>query len=150
MPAARYRSLSLPGGFGGYLRLCRPGCDITRPGISQSRRTQSRLRCCITYCKSLSPLLQPHHQPLFYSDSQKIITAGVVNGHVACKYVYVRIFRNSDRMHSRDLIATGSWVAIGFVVWILAWIIAEAIPVFDNLLSLIASLFASWFTCKLR
>ena len=52
-------------------------------------------------------------------------------------------------MHSRDLVATGSWVAIGVVVWILAWIIAEAIPVFDNLLSLIASLFASWFTCKL-
>lgn len=73
--------------------------------------------------------------------------AGVVNGHVACKYVYVRLFRNSDRMHKRDWVATGSWIAIGAVVWLLAWIIAEAIPVFNNLLSLIASLFASWFTC---
>lgn len=51
-------------------------------------------------------------------------------------------------MHKRDWVATGSWIAIGAVVWLLAWIIAEAIPVFNNLLSLIASLFASWFTCK--
>ncbi|PYI15100.1 amino acid transporter [Aspergillus violaceofuscus CBS 115571] len=75
-----------------------------------------------------------------------IIIGGVVNGHVACKFVYVRIFRNSDRMHSRDLVATGSWVALMLVLWIVAWIIAEAIPVFNDLLSLIASLFASWFT----
>lgn len=153
MPVARYRSLSLLSSFGGYLRLRWPGRDITRPGISQSCRTQSCLRCCFTYCK-FSPFLflvpQPHYQHLPNSNTKKIIAAGVVNGHVACKYVYVRLFRNSDRMHSRDLIATGSWVAIGFAVWILAWIIAEAIPVFDNLLSLIASLFASWFTCKLR
>ncbi|PYH49809.1 uncharacterized protein BP01DRAFT_331266 [Aspergillus saccharolyticus JOP 1030-1] len=75
-----------------------------------------------------------------------IIIGGVVNGHVACKFVYVRLFRNSDRMHSRDLVATGSWVALMLVLWIIAWIIAEAIPVFNDLLSLIASLFASWFT----
>ncbi|PYI11885.1 hypothetical protein BO78DRAFT_457170 [Aspergillus sclerotiicarbonarius CBS 121057] len=75
-----------------------------------------------------------------------IIIGGVVNGHVACKYVYVRLFRNGDRMHSRDLVATGSWVGIMLGLWIVAWIIAEAIPVFSDLLSLIASLFASWST----
>ncbi|KAE8154635.1 transmembrane amino acid transporter protein-domain-containing protein [Aspergillus avenaceus] len=75
-----------------------------------------------------------------------IIIGGVVNGHVACKYVYVRIFRNSDRMHKKDLVATGSWVLLMLALWIVAWIIAEAIPVFNNLLSLVASLFASWFT----
>ncbi|RAL12836.1 amino acid transporter [Aspergillus homomorphus CBS 101889] len=75
-----------------------------------------------------------------------IIIGGVVNGHVACKFVYVRIFRNSDRMHSRDFVATGSWVVLMLVLWIVAWVIAEAIPVFNDLLSLIASLFASWFT----
>ncbi|RHZ68743.1 hypothetical protein CDV55_107745 [Aspergillus turcosus] len=75
-----------------------------------------------------------------------IIIGGVVNGHVACKYIYVRMWRHSDRMHKRDLVATGSWVLIGLATWIVAWIIAEAIPVFNNLLSLVASLFASWFT----
>ncbi|UDD59583.1 hypothetical protein AFCA_007004 [Aspergillus flavus] len=75
-----------------------------------------------------------------------IIIAGVINGHVACKYIYVRLFRNTDRMHKRNLVSIGSWILIGLVLWTLAWIIAEAIPVFNNLLSLITALFASWFT----
>ncbi|PLN74729.1 amino acid transporter [Aspergillus taichungensis] len=75
-----------------------------------------------------------------------IIMGGVVNGHVAAKYVYVRLFRNSDRMHKTDLFAMGSWVGIAFALWVVAWVVAMAIPVFNELLSLIASLFASWFT----
>ncbi|KAL5049180.1 hypothetical protein BDW71DRAFT_176299 [Aspergillus fruticulosus] len=75
-----------------------------------------------------------------------IIIGGVVNGHVASKYVYVRVFRGTDRIHKKDIVAVGSWVGITFGLWVVAWVIASAIPVFNNLLSLIASLFASWFT----
>lgn len=75
-----------------------------------------------------------------------IIGAGVVNGHIGLKYIYVRLFRGTDRMHKRDMLAVGSWVAIGLVCWVIAWIIADAIPVFSDLLSLISSLFASWFS----
>ncbi|KAL4916693.1 transmembrane amino acid transporter protein-domain-containing protein [Aspergillus aurantiobrunneus] len=75
-----------------------------------------------------------------------ILIAGVIYSHVAAKYVYVRIFRGTDRMHKRDFIAIGTWVAIALSLWVLAWIIASAIPVFSNLLSLITALFASWFT----
>ncbi|OOF91601.1 hypothetical protein ASPCADRAFT_16880, partial [Aspergillus carbonarius ITEM 5010] len=75
-----------------------------------------------------------------------IVVAGVINGHVACKYIYVRLFRGTDRMHQRGLVAIGSWVLIALVLWTFAWIIAEAIPVFNDLLSLITALFASWFT----
>lgn len=42
-------------------------------------------------------------------------------------------------MHRRDLFSIGSWVAIGLTCWIIAWIIADAIPVFSDLLSLIVS-----------
>lgn len=75
-----------------------------------------------------------------------IVIAGVINGHVAAKYIYVRLFRGTDRMHTRSFVSVGSWVGITLVLWIIAWIIAEAIPVFNNLLSLITALFASWFT----
>ncbi|KAJ5302408.1 hypothetical protein N7508_007271 [Penicillium antarcticum] len=75
-----------------------------------------------------------------------IIGAGVVNGHIGLKYIYVRLFRGTDRMHKRDLTAVGSWVAIALACWVIAWIIADAIPVFSDLLSLISSLFASWFS----
>ncbi|CAP86672.1 hypothetical protein E8E15_009689 [Penicillium rubens] len=75
-----------------------------------------------------------------------IIGAGVVNGHIGLKYIYVRIFRGTDRMHKRDWVAIGSWIGIALTCWVIAWIIADAIPVFSDLLSLISSLFASWFS----
>ncbi|CAG8054792.1 unnamed protein product [Penicillium nalgiovense] len=75
-----------------------------------------------------------------------IIGAGVVNGHIGLKYIYVRMFRGTDRMHKRDWVAIGSWIGIGLTCWVIAWIIADAIPVFSDLLSLISSLFASWFS----
>lgn len=52
-------------------------------------------------------------------------------------------------MHKRDLVATGSWVLIGLATWIVAWIIAEAIPVFNNLLSLVVCFLAGWLLVKL-
>lgn len=39
-------------------------------------------------------------------------------------------------MHKRDLIAVGSWIGVALSLWIIAWIISAAIPVFSNLLSL--------------
>ncbi|KAK4864675.1 hypothetical protein LT330_009670 [Penicillium expansum] len=75
-----------------------------------------------------------------------IVIAGVINGHVASKYVYVRLFRGTDHMKRRTFLSIGSWIAISLVLWVIAWIISEAIPVFNTLLSLITSLFASWFT----
>ncbi|OKO90548.1 hypothetical protein PENSUB_13265 [Penicillium subrubescens] len=76
----------------------------------------------------------------------QIVIAGVINGHVAAKYIYVRLFRGTDRMHKRSVGSIGSWVAITLILWVIAWVIAEAIPVFNDLLSLITALFASWFT----
>jgi amino acid permease len=77
-----------------------------------------------------------------------IVIAGVVNGHVAVKYLYVRLFRNSEDniMHQKTFRAYGLWVLICAVLWFIAWIIAEAIPVFNDLLGITGALFASWFT----
>lgn len=96
-----------------------------------------------------------------------IVIAGVIFGHVGIKYIYLRIFEGTDRMHKRDFVATGSWVGIGAAMWTIAWIIAAAVPVFSNLLGLIvrsffarttvmditdqfsqSALFGSWFSCK--
>ncbi|OJJ32733.1 hypothetical protein ASPWEDRAFT_115016 [Aspergillus wentii DTO 134E9] len=75
-----------------------------------------------------------------------IVIGGVVNGHIAVKNVYVRIFRGSDTMHKRSFKATSTWFGLNLTFWIIAWVIAEAIPVFNNLLSLVSALFASWFS----
>ena len=49
-------------------------------------------------------------------------------------------------MSKNDWKSYSYWLIIIVTLWIIAWIIAEAIPVFSDLLSLISALFASWFT----
>lgn len=91
-----------------------------------------------------------------------IVVAGVVNGHVAVKYLYVRLFRNDgdgggggggsekkgggNLMYQKTFKARGIWIAINAVLWVVAWVIAEGVPVFNDLLGLTSALFASWFT----
>lgn len=92
---------------------------------------------------STSPLLQK----IAYGIAiPTIVISGVINGHVAAKYIYVRLFRGTDRMGKNSWSSFGLWALIVLTLWIIAWIIAEAIPVFNDLLSLISALFASWFT----
>ncbi|KAM3073372.1 hypothetical protein ACMFMF_006577 [Clarireedia jacksonii] len=75
-----------------------------------------------------------------------IIIAGVIFAHVTVKYAYLRIFARTKYLHSRGWIATGSWVGLVVGSWTVAWIIAESIPVFSDLLGFISALFASWFS----
>lgn len=66
-----------------------------------------------------------------------IVVAGVVNGHVACKQLYVRWWRGTNVMQQRSFKSLGSWVLICTVLWVISWIIAEAIPSFHQLLALV-------------
>lgn len=82
-----------------------------------------------------------------------IIIAGVVNGAIVVKNMFVRIWRDwkKDRavITEKSLRSWGTWVALCAVAWILAWVIASAIPVFSDLLGLLGALFCSWFTLGL-
>ena len=49
-------------------------------------------------------------------------------------------------MSKRTFLSVGTWLLIITIFWLIAWIIAESIPNFNDLLSLISSIFASWFT----
>jgi len=75
-----------------------------------------------------------------------IVIAGVINGHVAAKSIYIRLFRGTDVVSQKTFYSRGMWALIAAILWVIAWLIAEAIPVFNNLLGLVAALFASWFT----
>jgi hypothetical protein len=75
-----------------------------------------------------------------------IIIAGVIFAHVTAKYVYLRIFAGTKYLHSRGLVGTGSWIGLAVGVWVIAWIIAESIPNFSDLLGFVSALFASWFS----
>ncbi|KAF2642447.1 hypothetical protein P280DRAFT_505869 [Massarina eburnea CBS 473.64] len=75
-----------------------------------------------------------------------IVVAGVVNGSVACKYVYLRVWAGTNVVHQKTFKSLGSWVGICAVLWVCAWAVAEAVPDFNLLLGLIAALFCSWFS----
>lgn len=48
-------------------------------------------------------------------------------------------------MKKRTVLSVGTWIGLVTVLWIIGWIIAESIPVFNNLLSLIVRvLFLGW------
>lgn len=61
---------------------------------------------------------------------------GVVNAHVAVKFIYVRMFRGTGSMHTRSFTARAAWAAICAALWALSWIIAEGIPIFNDVLGL--------------
>ncbi|KAI0019772.1 transmembrane amino acid transporter protein-domain-containing protein [Xylariomycetidae sp. FL0641] len=75
-----------------------------------------------------------------------IIIAGVIYAHVCAQYIFVRVFRNTRHLEKRTVVGTAGWLGITAAVWIIAFIIAESIPVFSSLLGLICALFATWFS----
>lgn len=76
----------------------------------------------------------------------QIVIAGVIFAHVTAKYIYLRLFARTKHLHSRGIVATGTWIGLGVGLWTVAWIIAESIPDFSDLLGFISALFASWFS----
>ncbi|KAK4994714.1 hypothetical protein LTR66_005316 [Elasticomyces elasticus] len=77
-----------------------------------------------------------------------IVVAGVINASVAAKNIYVRFWRGLGKkevMSEKSFRARASYWVICASLWIVAFIIAEAVPVFNNLLGLIGALLCSWF-----
>ena len=52
-------------------------------------------------------------------------------------------------MTRRTKTSTLAWTGITLTIWVIAWIIAESIPNFNDLLGLISALFAAHFTYTL-
>ncbi|KAI5266802.1 putative amino acid transporter [Aureobasidium subglaciale] len=75
-----------------------------------------------------------------------IVVAGVIYAHVATKNVYVRIWRKTNVMNEKSFRSLGSWYGLTIILWVVAWVIANAIPVFSQLLGLLGSLFCTWFS----
>lgn len=69
-----------------------------------------------------------------------VVSAGIFN-HTSAKYLFVRMLRNTEHLQSNTLVHWSTWIGCNAGVGILAFILAEAIPVFNYILSLEASLF---------
>jgi hypothetical protein len=74
-----------------------------------------------------------------------IIFLGVLYASVSARFVFFRLFAGTKHLGSHTIVGWGSWAAILACTWVLAFIIAEVIPFFSDLLSLMSSLFDSFF-----
>ncbi|KAJ5698521.1 hypothetical protein N7462_000526 [Penicillium macrosclerotiorum] len=75
-----------------------------------------------------------------------IFISGSINTVVAGRLVHGRIFKNSTIRYINSAAGWITWLAVITAVTILAFVIAEVIPFFSDLLSIISALFVSGFT----
>lgn len=74
-----------------------------------------------------------------------LIFLGVLYASVSARFIFFRIFEGTRHKGSHTVLGWTSWAGILAVTWIVAFIIAEVIPFFSDLLSLMSSLFDSFF-----
>ncbi|KAE8368124.1 transmembrane amino acid transporter protein-domain-containing protein [Aspergillus caelatus] len=72
-----------------------------------------------------------------------ILIASTISTHLASKYVFVRILRNSDHLVANTFVHWGTWLASVVTLVIIEYCISSGIPIFDSLVSLIGSLLAT-------
>ncbi|KAH8166527.1 hypothetical protein CIB48_g1697 [Xylaria polymorpha] len=87
--------------------------------------------------------LQPLYKKIAFSFMiPTIIFLGVLYASVSARFVFLRIFHNSRHKSENTVVGWASWAV---VTWVLAFVIANSIPFFSSLLSLLSSLFDSFF-----
>ena len=60
--------------------------------------------------------------------------------HVAAKYCFVRLLRNTRHLQENTMVHWSTWLGLTFGLGSISFILAEAIPIFNYLLSLTGSL----------
>ncbi|KAL9058560.1 MAG: hypothetical protein Q9162_001715 [Coniocarpon cinnabarinum] len=80
----------------------------------------------------------------YYLAMPTIVIAGVVNGHVAIKMVFRSWKRGMEEQKGWTPYCW--WVGLNVGLWTIAWVLAESIPNFGNLLALVSSSLGTWFT----
>lgn len=159
------------------LFICTSGSSIFLPVISEMRRPQDFRKACLAagfivgtlylilslfiyrYCgKLLSVPAFGNAGPLFKKISYGISLPGMIVGlgiyqHVAPKYVFARILRDSDHLQKNTFIHWGTWLGINLLLGSAAFIMAESVPILNYLLGLAGTLcfapFSLVFPCLL-
>ena len=68
-----------------------------------------------------------------------LIVSGCVYLHVAAKYLFVRILRDSKHLQANTLVHWGTWLSCTFGLCSISFILAEAIPIFNYLIAITGS-----------
>jgi amino acid permease len=74
-----------------------------------------------------------------------IFISGSINTTVACRFIHGRIYQDSVVRYVNTTKGWITWLATAAVVTVVAWIVAEAIPFFSELLAIVGCLLTSGF-----
>lgn len=74
-----------------------------------------------------------------------LIFLGVLYASVSARFIFFNAFAGTKHLGSHTIVGWASWGGILAILWVFAFIIAEVIPFFSDLLSLMSSLFDSFF-----
>ncbi|KAJ5935456.1 hypothetical protein N7466_005003 [Penicillium verhagenii] len=72
-----------------------------------------------------------------------IFISGSINITVVCRYIHGKMYQKSIARFINTPKGWVTWLSLVLFITVVAWIIAEAIPIFSDLLSIISSLFVS-------
>jgi amino acid permease len=75
-----------------------------------------------------------------------IFISGSINTTVVARYIHGRVFEHSIIRYINTKMGWITWLVLITAITLIAWIIAEAIPFFSDLLSIASCLFVSGFT----
>lgn len=75
-----------------------------------------------------------------------IFISGSINGTVVARYLHGRMYKNSVTRFINTRKGWTTWLLLLAAITVIAWVIAEAIPFFSDLLSIMSALFISGFT----
>ncbi|TQN63973.1 N amino acid transport system protein, partial [Colletotrichum shisoi] len=64
-----------------------------------------------------------------------IFISGSINSTVALRYIHGRMYKNSHLKYINTPMGWASWIILVVIFTLIAWVIAEAIPIFSDLLS---------------
>lgn len=74
------------------------------------------------------------------------LIAGSLYSHTAAKLLMVRVFRKSRHLYSNTAIGWSVWIFLILLMNGAAFVLTVGVPIFNYLVGLAASLFASWYT----
>jgi hypothetical protein len=75
-----------------------------------------------------------------------IFISGSINTTVVARYIHGRVFKNSVIRYVNTPMGWATWLGLVALVTVIAWVVAEAIPFFSDLLGIMSALFISGFT----
>ncbi|KZV98582.1 hypothetical protein EXIGLDRAFT_807423 [Exidia glandulosa HHB12029] len=71
---------------------------------------------------------------------------GALYASISARFILFRLFAPSSRHRTHNtLLGWGIWVGLLITTWLAAFVLAEAIPFFSDMLALIGALFGGWF-----